>query len=88
MRRSALAIAGVAIVVLGGSGLVGLWTVRNRLQDGPLDARWESVAYASSTAGITATALIVMVCLVVSLRGVAVGHGGWKRTGDIATPPV
>jgi hypothetical protein len=85
LRRSALTLVGVAIVVLGGLSFLGLWAVRDRLRDGPLDARWETVAYTSSTAGITAGALAVMLCLVVALRGVAVGHGGWNRTGDTAT---
>ena len=85
LRRSTWVFGCTAIVVLGGVSVLGLWAVRDRLRDGPLDARWESIAYASSTAGITAGALVVMVCLVVALRGVAVGHGGWNRTdGDVA----
>ena len=88
LRRSALALVGAAIVVLGGLSCIGLWAVRDQLRDGPLDARWETVAYSSSTAGITAGALAVMLCLVLALRGVAVGHGGWKRTNRPATPPL
>jgi membrane-associated phospholipid phosphatase len=84
LRRSTLALVGAAIVVLGGLSLLGLWAVRDRLRDGPLDARWESAAYAASTAGITAGALAMMVCLVVAVRGVAVGHGGWNRDDDEA----
>ena len=52
---------------------------------GRLDARWETVAYSASTAGIAAGALAVMLCLVLALRGVAVGHGGWNRPADDAT---
>ena len=85
VRRSALAFAGAAIVILGALSLVGLWAVRNRLRDGPLDARWETMAYTASTAGIAAGALAVMLCLVLALRGVAVGHGGWNRPADDAT---
>ena len=85
VRRSGLAFASAAIVILSAVSLLGLWAVRNRLRDGPLDARWETVAYTASTAGIVAGALAVMLCLVLALRGVAVGHGGWNRTADGAT---
>ena len=85
VRRSALAFASAAIVILSAVSLVGLWAVRNRLRDGQLDARWETVAYTASTAGIAAGALAVMLCLVLALRGVAVGHGGWNRTAEGAT---
>jgi len=85
VRRSALAFASAAIVILSAVSLVGLWAVRNRLRDGQLDARWETVAYSASTAGIAAGALAVMLCLVLALRGVAVGHGGWNRPADDAT---
>jgi membrane-associated phospholipid phosphatase len=85
LRRSALALVSTAIVVLGGLSLLGLWAVRDRLRDGPLDARWETVAYTSSTAGIAAGALAVMLGLVLALRGIAVGHGGWNRTSDNGT---
>ena len=80
-RRSALVITGVAVALLGGSGVVGLLAVRRQLDSAPLGTRWESVAYASSSAGITAAALVMMLSLVVSMRGLAVGHGGWvERT--------
>lgn len=85
VRRSALAFAGAAIVILGALSLVGLWAVRNRLRGGPLDARWETIAYSASTAGIAAGALAVVLCLVLVLRGVAVGHRGWSRPADGAT---
>ena len=85
VRRSALAFASAAIIILSAVSLVGLWAVRNRLRDGQLDARWETVAYSASTAGIAAGALAVMLCLVLALRGVAVGHGGWNRPADDAT---
>jgi membrane-associated phospholipid phosphatase len=81
-RRSALVLVGAATVLLGGLGILGLWAVRDRLSDGPLGPRWESVAYASSTAGIAAAALVVMLCLVLALRGIAVGHGGRTRPDD------
>lgn len=79
-RRSVLVIVGVAIALLGGLGVVGLVAVRGQLDSGPIGDRWESVAYASSSAGITATALVMMLSLVMSMRGMAVGHGGWGGT--------
>ncbi|MFW2335687.1 phosphatase PAP2 family protein [Ilumatobacter sp.] len=80
-RRSVLVIIGVVIALLGGLGLVGLVAVRSQLDSGPLGTRWESVAYASSSAGITATALVTMLALLVAMRGMAVGHGGWGGAG-------
>jgi len=82
LRRSALVLVSAAIVVLGGLGVLGLWAVRTQLRDGPLSARWETAAYTASAAGITAGALAMMLCLLLGLRGIAVGHGGWKRPDD------
>jgi nitrogen fixation-related uncharacterized protein len=86
-RRSVLILVGLAIAFLASSSVVGLWTIRNRQTDDLSRQEWESVAYASSTAGITAGALAMMLCLVLALRGIDVGHGGWKRTSDVATIP-
>lgn len=87
-RRSVLLIVGAAIALLGGLGVVGLVAVRRQLDSGPIGARWESVAYASSSAGITATALVMMLSLVVSMRGMAVGHGGWGGTDGVGADHV
>lgn len=73
-RRSALGLAVAAVIALGGLGVVGLWLVRDQLREGPLEQGWESVAYASSTAGIAGVAIAVLLCLVLALRGVAVGR--------------
>jgi hypothetical protein len=85
LRRSVLILVGLALLLLASSSVVGLWTIRNSRRDGSSEQQWESVAYASSTAGISAAAIAMMLCLVLALRGIAVGHGGWKRTGGIAT---
>lgn len=76
-RTSVLALMGLAVTVLGIAGAVGLALVRRELDHGPLSVRWESVAYASSTAAIAATTLAAMVVLVVAVRGMAIGQGGW-----------
>lgn len=85
LRRSMLVLAGAGAVVLGGLGLIGLWLVRDRVRDGPLAAGWESVAYASSTAGIAAAGVVVTLCLVLALRGIAVG-GVNGSDGDRTNP--
>lgn len=80
-RRSILVLVGAATIVLGGTGFLGLWALRDRLRDGPIGPRWESVAYASAAAAIVATAIVVMMSLVLALRGMAVGQGGWDKDG-------
>lgn len=82
-RRSLLILVSIVIVLLASSSIVGLWTIRNGRRDGSSQQQWESVAYASSTAGITAAAIVMMLCLVLALRGIAVGHGGWKQRSDL-----
>jgi hypothetical protein len=81
-RRSVLTVVGLAVVFLAASSVVGLVTIRNLRRNGSSEQQWEPVAYASSTAGITAAAIVMMLCLVAALRGIAVGHGGWKHDGE------
>lgn len=82
LRRSVLAIVSLALVLLASSSIIGLWTIRNNRRDGSSQQQWESVAYASSTAGISAAAIAMMLCLVLGLRGIAVGHGGRTQPGS------
>ena len=74
-RSSALSIA-----VLVALSLAGLWLVRDQLRGGDLSARWDSVAFASAAAAIIAGAGLMLLFLVAtSVRGMAIGHGGWHR---------
>ena len=78
-RRSALAIVGVTTSVLVALSLAGLWLVRDRIRDGELSTRWDSVAFASAAAAIIAAGALMLLFLVATLRGMAIGHGGWRR---------
>jgi len=82
-RRSVLTVVGIAISVLVAVGFVGLWLVRDRLRDGELSTRWDSVAFASAAAAIVAAAGLMLLFLVVTVRGMAIGQGGWHRD-DVA----
>ncbi len=78
-RRSVLTLVGIVIAVLVALSLAGLWLVRDQLRDGDLSARWDSVAFASAAAAIFAGAGLMLLLLVASVRGMAIGHGGWHR---------
>ena len=82
-RRSVLTVAGIAISVLVALSFAGLWIVRDRIRDGELSTRWDSVAFASATAAIIAAGALMLLFLVATMRGMAIGHGGWRRD-DVA----
>jgi len=82
-RRSVLTVAGIAISVLVALSFAGLWLVRDRLRDGELSTQWDSVAFASAAAAITAAGALMSLCLVATIRGMAIGRDGWRR-GDVA----
>ncbi|MDH3704838.1 MAG: phosphatase PAP2 family protein [Acidimicrobiia bacterium] len=76
-RASVMAVVGAVIVLLAGAGALGLALVRRQIDDGVVTVRWETVAYASSTAAIAAATLAAMLILAVALRGMRIGQGGW-----------
>ena len=86
-RASLLIIAGIVIVTLFVSSLLGLSAVRDRLRDGSLSTQWETVAFVSAAAGITATVVLMLAALVLALRGMAIGHGGWTSEQPSSSPP-
>lgn len=79
-RRSVLVVIGAGNAVLIIASFAGLWLVRDRLRDGDLSAQWDAVAFAASAAGILATATVMTFALVLAVRGMAIGHGGWSDT--------
>lgn len=83
-RRSVLVIVWIVAAALVVASLLGLRSVRDQLRDGSLSTWWETVAFVSAAAGITATALLMLLALVVVLRGTAIGHGGWSADDGVA----